>query len=361
MLNRLSLLTLALVAAALSSGCGGGSNSTNPGGPAPRISAGGATFVDPIMQKWSKEYKAAKGTEIDYVSKGSGYGITNVTSRTIDFGCSDAPMNKKESDAAATAGGEVVHLPVALGAVAVVYNVPEVKDLKLTGEVLADIYLGKVSKWNDPAIAKLNPGAPLPDKNITPVARDGSSGTSSIFTEYLSKRSPEFAKVVGTSKTPKWPAPAGVLNKDGNDGIAGHVKTASGTIGYVELAYAKKSSIPFATLINKAGKPVAPEAAGVTAAVEASMKVKQDKEPYALHPLAFSFTDADGDAAYPIVGASYAMLFKKQPKDKGPTIVAFLKWVVADGQKFATELDYAPLPADLTKKAEELLGTVTFE
>lgn len=364
MLNRLSLLSLALLAAALSSGCSSGSNSTNPnapGGPAPRITAGGATFVDPIMQEWAKAYKAAKNTEIDYTAKGSGEGISNVTKRTFDFGCSDAPMNKKEVDAAAAAGGEVVHLPVTIGAVAVVYNVPEVKDLKLTGEVLADIYLGKVKKWNDPAVAQLNPGAPLPDRDITPVARTGSSGTSSIFTEYLSKRNPEFAKTVGTTKTPKFPPQAGVLNKDGNDGIAGHVKDAGGTVGYVELAYAKKGGIPFAALVNKAGKPVLPEAAGVTAAVEAAMKVKQDKEPYSLHPLAFSFTDADGDAAYPIVGASYAMLFKKQPKDKGPTVVAFLKWVVADGQKFATEKDYAPLPADLTKKAEELLGAVTFE
>jgi phosphate transport system substrate-binding protein len=355
MLNRLSLPTLALLAA-LSGGCGPRS------GGAPRISGGGATFVDPIMQKWSGEYKKAKGVEIDYVSKGSGYGITNVTSKNLDFGCSDAPMNAKEVEAAKAAGGEVVHVPVTVGAVAVVYNLPAAKNLTLTGEVLADIYLRKVVKWNDPAILKLNPAADAAalDADITPVARAESSGTSSIFTEYLSKRSPEFAKAVGASKSPKWPA-AGVLGKEGNDGVAGHVKDAAGTIGYVELAYAKKNNIPFATLINKAGKPVAPDAAGVTAAVEAAMKVKQEKEPYSLHPLAFSFTDADGDAAYPIVGASYAMLFKKQPKEKGEVIVAFLKWVAGDGQKFAADLDYAPLPADLTRKAEELLGTVTFE
>ena len=191
------------------------------------------------------------------------------------------------------------------------------------------------------------------------MCRSDSSGTTSIFTEYLSKRSSEFAKAPGTSKSPKWPP--GVDGKQGNDGVAEAVKNTPNTIGYVELAYAKKSGIAFATLINKANKPVVPDATTVTAAVDAAMKVKQDKEPYSLHSLAFSFTDADGDDAYPIVGASYAIFFKKLPKDKGPVIVEFLKWATSDGQAFATELDYAPLPADLTKKAAELLATVTFE
>jgi phosphate transport system substrate-binding protein len=328
-------------------------------GPAPRVSAGGATFVDPIMQKWSGEYKTAKNVEIDYVAKGSGYGISNVTSKNIEFGCSDAPMTKKEVDAAAAAGGEVIHVPVTIGAVAVIFNVDGVSDLKLTGEVLADIYLKKITKWNDPRIVALNPGAPLPAADIAPVCRSESSGTTSIFTEYLSKKSAEFAKAPGTDKKPKWPE--GVAGKPGNDGIAEHVKQVPNTIGYVEAAYAKTSGKPSAELVNRGGKPVAPGAAAVTAAVESAMKVKQDKEPYSLHPLAFSFTDAEGDAAYPIVGASYAILFKKQPKDKGPVIAAFLKWVVSDGQKFATDLEYAPLPADLTKKAQDLLGTLSFE
>ena len=293
------------------------------------------------------------------MAKGSGYGISNVTSRNVDFGCSDAPMTAKEMAAAKAAGGEIIHIPVTIGAVAVIYNLPGVQDLKLSGEVLADIYRGPVRKWNDPAIQKLNPGVSLPDRDIVPVHRAESSGTTNIFSEYLSKRSPAFAKEIGTSKSPKWPA--GGLGKEGNDGVAGHVKETAGTIGYVELAYAKKNGIAFASLINKAGKAVAPDAASAMAAVEAGMKVKQVAEPYSLHPLAFSFTDADGDAAYPIVGASYAILFKKQPKDKGSAIVEFLKWVVADGQKFAQELDYAPLPPELTKKAQELLGTVTFE
>jgi phosphate transport system substrate-binding protein len=349
---------LGVVVVALSmigcSGCG-----KKGDGAMPRISGGGATFVDPLMQKWSGEYKNAKKGEVDYVAKGSGYGITNVTNKTIDFGCSDAPMNKKELDAAVAAGGEVIHVPVAIGAVAVMYNLEGIKDLKLSGEVVADIYLRKITKWNDAKIAALNPGVGLPDKPIIPAARQGSSGTTAIFTEYLSKRSSDFAKAPGASKDPKWPD--GVEKKPESSGLTEFVKNTPNAIGYVEIAFAKSNGVACATMINKAGKPVAPEAAGVTAAVDAAMKVKQDKEPYTLHPLAYSFTDAAGDASYPIVGASYAMLFKKQPKDKGQAIVDFLKWAVSDGQKFAAELHYAPLPEELTKKGQELLGTVTFE
>lgn len=341
--------------AALVGGCG----KSNTVSEVPRVAGGGATFVDPIMQKWAGEYKASKKVEIDYVAKGSGYGITNVTARTLDFGCSDAPMNAKEVKAAKDAGGEVVHVPVAVGAVAVIYSLPEVPGLKLSGEVIADIYLGKIKKWDDPAIKSLNGDAKLPATNIVFVYRAESSGTTSIFTEYLSKRSGEFAKAPGISKSPKWPAVG--VGKEGNDGVAEHVKNTTGAIGYVELAYAKKNGISFATLLNKANKPVVPDAGSVTAAVEAAMKVKSDKEPYTLHPLTFSFTDADGDAAYPIVGASYAILFRKLPADKGLAIVDFLKWAVSEGQQHAKELDYAPLPAELTKKAQELLGTVTFE
>jgi phosphate transport system substrate-binding protein len=345
-------LTLAL----LTGGCGGCGSTTQ----LPRIGAGGATFPEPLMQKWAAEYKNnVKKAEIDYVAKGSGYGIENVTKKTLDFGCSDAPMNSKEVDAAKGQGGEVIHIPVTMGAVAVIYNLEGVKDLKLTGDVLAKIYTRKITSWKDDEIAKLNPGTNLPDKPITPIARNESSGTTNIFTEYLSKRNADFAKEPGTSKTPKWPE--GVEKKPENAGIAEAVKNTPNTIGYVELAYAKNNNIPTALIMNKANKPVAPDADSVTAAVDAAMKVKQEKEPYSLHPLTFSFTDADGDASYPIVGASYAILYKKQPKDKGPAIVEFLKWVVSDGQKFAKDLHYAPLPADLTKKAQDMLGTVTFE
>ncbi|MBN9121581.1 MAG: phosphate ABC transporter substrate-binding protein PstS [Planctomycetes bacterium] len=354
-MRRLLAFGVMALALPVAAGCGGCGKSSN----VPRIAAGGATFVDPIMQKWSGVYRKEKNVEIDYVPKGSGYGISNVTSKTIDFGCSDAPMNAKEVEAAKAAGGEVIHVPVAIGAVAVIYNLDGVKDLKLSGEVLAEIYLRKVTKWNDPKVAALNPGVALPDAPITPACRAESSGTTNIFTEYLSKKSAAFAKAPGTSKSPKWPE--GVAAKTENAGVAEFVKNTPHAIGYVELAFAKNNGIAFAALVNRAGKAVAPEPASVTAAVEAALKVKQDKEPYSLHPLSYSFTDAEGDAAYPIVGASYAILFKKQSKDKGPVIVEFLKWVVGDGQKLAAELHYAPLPEELSKKAVELLGTVTTE
>ncbi|MBY0461135.1 MAG: substrate-binding domain-containing protein, partial [Gemmataceae bacterium] len=217
--------------------------------------------------------------------------------------------------------------------------------------------LRQITKWNDPALLKLNPG--LPDKPITPFCRDESSGTTNIFTEYLSKRSPEFAKEFGTSKKPKWPS--GVNAKQGNAGIAEAVKNTPNTIGYVELAFAKQNGISYATLVNKAGKDVKPGPATVTAAVDAALLAPKGGEPYTLHPLAFSFTDAGGDDAYPIVGASYAILYRKQPKDKGPVVVEFLRWATGDGQKFAAELDYAPLPQSLTRMSHEQLNTVTFE
>lgn len=348
--SRILLLgTLALT------GCGGGDGDS---GTPVRVGAGGATFVDPIMRAWAKDYRKAKKTEIDYVKSGSGKGIGDLTAKTIDFGCTDAPMSRKEYEAAKAAGGDVLHIPVTMGAVAIVYNLPGVEKLNLTGKVIADIYLQKIAKWNDKAIADLNPGVVLPDRSIVAVRRAESSGTTNIFSEYLSKVNGEFAEKVGTSKEMKL---TGGVGQQGNDAIAGFVKSNESTIGYVELAYANKNKIQTAMLKNKAGQLVGPNADSVTAAATAAMAAKPTAEPYTLHDLTFSLTDADGAASYPIVGISYAILFAKQPKDKGPAIVDFLKWVVADGQKLAVDLDYAPLPADLGKKAQAKLDGVTFE
>ena len=350
---RLSFLT-ALLGLGLSwlAGCGGGS------GQAPRINGGGATFINPIMQKWSGEYRAAKNVEIDYVSKGSSHGIEQMTAKSIDFGCSDAPMKKEQLATAKEKGGDVVHIPMVMGAVAVVYNVPELSaPLKLTGDMLADVFARKITKWNDPRIAALNPG--LPDKDIVVVARAEGSGTTNIFTEYLSKVSPAFKKEVGTSTKPKWPQ--GVVQQEQNDGVAGFVKGNAGTIGYVEVLFARKNQLAVAHLKNKAGAFVPPDADGAVAAAEEAMKAKPTEEPYSLHELTYSLTDAAGAKAYPICGISYAILYAKQPKDKGPVIVEFLKWAVADGQNFARDLEYAPLPAELQKRAQERLGQVTFE
>jgi phosphate ABC transporter phosphate-binding protein len=342
-----------LAAVALISGCSG----ARP----PRITGGGATFVNPIMQKWSGEYRRAKNVEVDYVSKGSGYGIEQFTAKTIDFGCSDAPMKKEQVVAAKAKGGDVIHIPLIMGAVAVVYHVPEVTggELKLPGDVLADIFRRSITKWNDGRIVAANPGVSLPDKDIVVVARAESSGTTNIFTEYLSKASEAFRKEVGTSTKPKWPQ--GVTQQEQNDGVAGFVKNNPGTIGYVEVLFAKKNQLPTAKIRNRAGEWIGPEAAAVTAAAAEAMKSKPDQEPYSLHDLTYSLTDADGGQSYPICGISYAVLFSKLPKDKGPVVVGFLRWAVTDGQKFAGELEYAPLPTVLQQKASERLQTVKFE
>lgn len=326
-----------------------------------RITGGGATFVNPIMQRWSGEYRKAKNVEVDYVSKGSGYGIEQFTAKTIDFGCSDAPMKKDQVAAANAKGGDVIHIPLIMGAVAVVYHLPEVtgEPLKIPGDVLADIFRRSITKWNDPRIAAANPNVQLPEKDIVVVARAESSGTTNIFAEYLSKASEAFRKDVGISTKPKWPQ--GVTQQEQNDGVAGFVKNNPGTIGYVEVLFAKKNNLPTAKIRNRAGEWIGPEASAVTAAAGEAMKSKPDQEPYSLHELTYSLTDADGGQSYPICGISYAVLYSKLPKDKGQTIVDFLRWTVTDGQKFAGELEYAPLPAELQKKAGERLQTVKFE
>ncbi len=342
---------LALICSAGCSGC-----NKSAGG---KLVGGGATFVDPIMQKWATEYKAVAAVDVDYTAKGSGFGIGQMTDKNFAFGCSDAPMSKKELEAA-KAGGDVIHIPVTIGAVAIVYHVPGVPQLKLSGDAVARIYLRTITKWNDPAIVDLNPGVSLPDLAIVPVSRAEDSGTTSIFTEYLSKVSPEFQSKIGISKKPTWPP--GGTGQQGNGGIANHVKENAGSIGYVELSYARKNGLAFASIRNKKGNFVAPEAAAVTAAAEAAATDKPTAEPYTLHELTFSLTDTAGEKAYPIVGVSYAILFAKPPADKGGKLaVAFLKWVVTDGQKYAAEMDYAPLPEDLRKKCLDRLGKIAAE
>jgi phosphate transport system substrate-binding protein len=325
-----------------------------------RINCGGATFINPIMQKWSGEYKTKTGVEIDYVSKGSSYGIEQTTDKNLDFGCSDAPMKKEQVEKAKAKGGEIVHVPLIMGAVAIVYNVPECKEpLKLTGELLADIYRREVTKWNDKRIVELNPGLVTLDKDIVVVARAEGSGTSNVFSEYLSKSNEAFKKAIGTSTKPKWPQ--GVVAQEQNDGVAGFVKNNPYTLGYVEVLFAKKNDLATAKLKNKAGEFLGPDAEGVTSAAVEAIKTKPTEEPYSLHDLTFSLTDTAGAKSYPICGISYAIFYSKLPKGKGEAAIAYLKWAVTDGQAFAKELEYAPLPEELRKKAADRLGQVIFE
>jgi phosphate transport system substrate-binding protein len=313
------------------------------------------------MQTWSGEYRKLKNVEIDYVSKGSGYGIEQFIAKTIDFGCSDAPMKKEQVATAQAKGGAVVHIPLVMGAVAVVYNVPELtaQPLKLSGEVLADIYRKAINRWDDERIVGLNPGVALPAKDIVVVARAESSGTTNIFTDYLSKVSEPFRKEVGTSTKPKWPQ--GVVPQEQNDGVAGFVKDNPGTIGYVELLFAKRNKLATAQLRNRAGEWIGPSASAVTSAAEHAVNIKPVDEPYSLHELTYSLTNADGAGSYPICGISYAVLYARLPKEKGPVITEFLRWAVTDGQQFAATLEYAPLPADLQRRAAERVRQVTVE
>jgi phosphate transport system substrate-binding protein len=325
---------------------------------AERLSGGGATFVDPIMQKWSAEYARQASVEIDYSKSGSSDGIKKMTERELDFGCSDAPMKKEQMDAANAKGGPVVHVPVIAGGVAVIYNLPGVADLKLTGPVIAGIYLGQIKSWNDERIAKLNPGVQLPDVPIVPVYRAEGSGTSNIFTEYLSKVHPEFAQKIGASTSPKWPQIG--TGQKGSDGVANHVKANTGCIGYVEVSYAMTNGIAVAPVQNAKGTFARPEADAVTAAADWAMTQPQNAEPYSLHELTYSLTNAEHEKAYPICGFSYAVIYKKLPAKKGKVLVDFLKWATTDGQKFAVDLHYSPLPAELGKKVAERLNQIEF-
>jgi phosphate transport system substrate-binding protein len=299
------------------------------------INGAGATFPYPIYSKWFDVYaKANPGVHINYQSIGSGGGIRMLSQRTVDIGASDAPMS---DDQLKQAPAKILHFPSVMGAVVIAYNVPESKSaLKLTGPVVADIFMGKISKWNDPAIAKLNPGVSLPESDITPCHRSDGSGTTYIFADYMSKVSPTWSKGMGKSTSLKW---SGGLGGKGNEGVTALVQQTPGAIGYIELIYALNNHIPFADLQNHDGKFVTASLEGVTAAA-AAMASSMPADFRA------SITDAPGADSYPISSFTWLLVYQ-QPTDKakGEQIVKFLKWALHDGQKYPPELKYAALPA----------------
>ncbi len=350
-------LLLPVVLAALAVGCG-----KKGGGERASLDAGGATFVQPIMAFWTDEYREITNekVKINYQGTGSSDGVKKMTSKEFAFGCSDAPMSKKELDDATANGGPVIHIPLVVGAVVPVYHVDGLdKPLVFTGPLLADIFLGKVKKWNDPALAALNPSAKLPDLEIQPVFRSEGSGTSYVFSEYLSKVSDEFKSKVGATKA--FPDKVGV-GKKGSEGVAGHIASTKGAIGYIELTYALDTKATFGSVRNKAGKDVLASLSSVTAAVTAGMGLKQTVTPYDLHDLTYNLTDLPGDGVYPITATSFCLLYKKQPSARGKALVEFLKWATSEeGQKMSENRNYAPLPADLRAKIAEKLAGVEFE
>jgi len=304
-----------------------------------KINGAGATFPFPIYSKWFDEYhKAHSNIQINYQPIGSGGGIRQGTNQTVFFGATDGPMTNDQLQAAP---GKILHFPTVLGAVVPVYNIPNVRqELKFSGAVLADIFLGKITKWNDPAIAKLNDGVQLPATDITVVHRSDGSGTTYIWVDYLSKASPEFKSKVGVATSVNWPA--GVGGK-GNEGVAGLVTQTPGSIGYVELIYALQNKTSFGTVQNMAGEFVKASVESVTAAAAAA--AKQMPADFRV-----SITNAPGPGVYPVSSFTWLLLYEN-PKDKNASkaMVDFMKWALADGQKFAGSLGYAPLPPEVVK------------
>jgi phosphate transport system substrate-binding protein len=311
------------------------------------VTGAGSTFDYPAFTKWFEAYgNVDKGVQFNYQSIGSGGGIKNLLNETVDFGASDAPM---KDEAMATAPGKILHIPIVAGGVAVIYNLPNSPKLNLDGDTLANIYLGNITKWNDPKIAALNAGVSLPDLPIVPVHRADGSGTSFIFTDYLSAVNPAWADSVGKGSAVKWPAGIGLAAK-GSEGVAGQVKQLPGGIGYAELAYADQNKIPFADMKNSSGNFISPAPESVSAAL-ATAKIPDD--------FRFSMVNAPGDKAYPIAGASWVLVYQKQKAaDHGAKLVAFLKWAVTDGQKLSAQLDYAPLPDEVQQRELKVLDTI---
>jgi phosphate transport system substrate-binding protein len=303
-----------------------------------QITGAGATFPFPIYSKWFAEYnKLHSNVEINYQSVGSGAGIKQLSDQTVFFGASDGPMTNEQLTSAG--GGRILHFPTVLGGVVPIYNIPGVNaELKFTGAVLANIFLGKATKWNDPELVKLNPDAKLPSTDITVVHRSEGSGTTYILMDYLAKVAPEWKKTVGVATSVKWPT--GVGGK-GSEGVTGLVRQTPGAIGYVELIYAVQNKISYGTVQNLNGKFVKASNDTVTAAAAGAAKAM---------PADFrvSITNAPGDNAYPISSFTW-LLFYEAPKDKGQAkvMVDFLKWALTDGQKFAPDLGYAPLPKEI--------------
>ena len=322
----------------------------------PRLDGGGATFIEPLMLKWQRVYERETGVQVDYTGTGSGNGIQQMTRMALAFGCTDAPMNSEQLDKARTINGEVVHIPLAMGGVVPIYRLPSLAEnqtLRFTGPVLADIFLGDITRWDDPALQELNPGLTLPSLAIRVVSRSDPSGTTAIFAEYLAKARPDKWKDRKMGKGTSASFSVGIRQK-GNPGVAGEVGRLDGAIGYVELTFAKhmKDKVAFGAVRNKEGNFVVASPESVTAAA-ASLTAVPDN-------LCFSLVDAPGRDSYPISGTDWAVFYRAQPAGRGPVIIAFLRWVTAPdkGQRYAAPLGYAPLPELLIDKVRAKLNRV---
>ncbi|MGI8509186.1 MAG: phosphate ABC transporter substrate-binding protein PstS [Gemmatimonadaceae bacterium] len=327
----------------------GQANPTAQGGEK-TLTGAGATFPYPIYSKWFSEYASKTGVKINYQSIGSGGGIRQLSEQTVDFGASDAPMS--DAELAKAKGGPILHFPTVLGAVVVTYNLPAVTTtLHLTGPVIADVFAGKVKKWNAAAIAALNPGVKLPDLDILVTHRTDGSGTTYIFTSYLSAVSPTWKSAPGLGKEIAWPVGLGAK---GNEGVAGLVKQTPGSIGYVELAYANQNKLPYAAIKNAAGQYVTASIQSVTAAAAGVADTLSASSDYRL-----SIVNAPGAASYPISSMTWLLVYQNEPNAvKGQELVDFLKWAYQTGYTDAASLDYAPLPENMRNTLVQRLSSI---
>jgi len=324
------------------------------------ITGAGATFPYPLIAKWADEYnKITDGkVRINYQSIGSGGGIRQIIAKTVDFGASDAPMNPEEFEK--TKG--ILHIPETIGAVVIAYNLPIEGRLRLSGDVIADIYLGKITRWNDRRIAELNPNVELPDEEIIVVKRADGSGTTFIFTDYLSSVSKEWKERIGRGKVFSFPKAIGDrgVQAKGNEGVTAVIKQNLYSIGYIELAYAIQNNITFALLKNKAGNFVDANSETIAAAATsiAEKLPRGDESWYGV-----SIVNSDGENAYPIASFSYLLVYKDlsyMPEKKAKALVKFLKWVVTDGQRYAESLHYVPLPKEVVKRDLETISMISW-
>jgi phosphate transport system substrate-binding protein len=330
----------------------GGSDSTASSGSEDNTLLGaGSTFDNPLFSKMFSEYNKTTGLRVNYQSIGSGGGILQLTNKTVDFGASDAPVNSKQDSGLSA---PVVHIPVTAGAVVISYNLAEVKDtLQITPDVLADIFLGKITKWNDPKIAAINKGVKLPSVTIVVTHRSEGSGTTNIFTTYLSKVNEEWNKKVGKGSSVNWPAG---LGGKGNEGVAGSIKQTPGAIGYIELAYAIQNNMAYAKVQNKAHNFITPGIASVTAA--ANIQIPPDGK--------VSLTNTDATDGYPISGLSWVLIYQEQKYnnrslDRATKMIKLISWMIHDGQQYSAPLNYAPLSPAAVSVGEAILKTVTYD
>ncbi|MBA4419227.1 MAG: phosphate ABC transporter substrate-binding protein PstS [Syntrophus sp. (in: bacteria)] len=311
----------------------------------------GATFPQPLYSKMFDAYNQQYSVKVNYQGIGSGGGINQLIKKTVDFGGTDAFMTEKEMK---DAGAPVLHIPTSLGAVVITYNLPGSPKLKFSPDVIGDIFLGKITKWNDPRVASANPGIKLPDLAISVVHRADGSGTTYIFSEYLCKVNKDWKEKIGVGKSLNWPA--GQIGQKGNPGVAGYVKQTPGSIGYVELIYALQNKMVYGTIKNKAGKFIEPTVKAVSLA--ANVKLPDDTNA--------SLTDTPAPDGYPISSFTWLIFYKEQnyggkTKEKAETLAKLLKWMIGDGQKYVEPLQYSPLAKEAVAKADTILRSMTYK